>query len=291
MKPDATDLDRAVEALLGESRGAEAEPTVAELLSYAARELDEGQHERIREYLSRNPEAARFVLDALEFPRLEPPPGEAPVSEEEMRAGWQRLERRLEAESAPAAVVALTPSRAEPPADAAYSWPARWAWGLAAASLLVAVGAAAWGWFAVRERRQLAAQVRELESAIERERQPVANPPYVFLRGVQRQGAMPGPGGQVELGPGEELTVALAAPVDDPAAKFELDVYSVGRPGKPVWTLPGLRYDDSGRLSFAVHEHLLSPGVYKLRVYVLEAGQRRPVGDYELEVLAPQPPS
>ncbi len=281
MSHGETDLERALARLRRERSPAGTEtPGERELVAYSTGELEEAAAESVRDYLARDAETARLVLDLKESLAAQPPSGAAPLSEAELAADWSALERRLGARDAPHAAVGR---RVRLPIHASASF----AWAVAASALLIALGLGAWGLRSSREKARLEQEARAHGEA-------QANAPYAFLelareRVRDAEGSRERP--RLEVGP-QPSFVSLSPPAGSEHRVFEVEVEGLAPGGSPPRTLvKGLRFDREQRLLFSVTRHALPPGTYKLRLYGIAAAGRHELADYEVEVVpvAPAP--
>lgn len=281
MSHGETDLERALTRWReGRRASGPAAPDEAELISYAMGELAGPEAEAVRDYLALDAEAARFVLDVRQSMSLDLPEGGAPLSAAELAADWAELEGRL---AGPAAPIPFPPLHAGHSAAAASP---RLAWAVAAAALLLALGFGGWGFRLSLEKARLEQEVR-----VQGEAQ--ANPPYAFLEPSAdhvRDVVVPS-GRRPRLAVGRERSfVSLSPPARSAHEVFEIDALPLDPQVGPARSLVrGLRLDSAQRLLFSVTEHSLPPGVYQLKLYGTEGKDRRPLADYEVEVVGIAP--
>ncbi|MFP5287044.1 MAG: hypothetical protein ACLGI9_14985, partial [Thermoanaerobaculia bacterium] len=77
-------------------------PTPEELLAYRDGRLDPAARQSVEARLALHPDAARALADLAAFPEVEPAPGTAELSDEEVEARWMALREKLgEVEKSP----------------------------------------------------------------------------------------------------------------------------------------------------------------------------------------------
>lgn len=234
-------LDAALRSLFAERPAPEGEhPTPDELLDYHLRALPPEDEDRVEEHLAGCAECARLVLDFAVFSDPGTPPAPHPALRRE--ATWKKLQERLAASPLPAS-----------------PGPAHWwrtpapAWGLAAASLLLAVGLLVWG-LSLRLRLQqveeprtdvafaaLAPREQVTERAGERVRQ-------VFLpRGTGRLA----------------LTLTLGEVRSFPSYRMEL----LAANGITIWRASGVTRGADGTFALELPARRLPSNTYRVRLY------------------------
>ncbi len=141
-------LETAVRAIADEDRfDLDAHPSLDQLADHRAGRLAAGEGERVQDHLALCQTCTQLFLDLASFPRLEPPAGAEPVSEQEAAAAWREMRPELLA-AAGAATPALPQAPAAKPSQRKTSgfWAnfshlvmsPRFAYGLAALCLLAA---------------------------------------------------------------------------------------------------------------------------------------------------------
>jgi hypothetical protein len=86
---------------------------------------------------------------------------------------------------------------------------------------------------------------------------------------------------------GDGLLLILDAadlPVQD---GYELEILRGREAGPVLWTGRGLRRSAENNFTLGLPPGFLSPGLYRVRLYGLSAGQRRKLGDFPLKIGAP----
>lgn len=260
------DLQRAVSELLAEERrNLGPHPAPEGLAAYHRGTASPEEEERIQEHLAACPECTALLLDIA---GLSNPASGSAVSQVEVAAAWRvvRGHLRQEAAAAPSGIGRF--GKAAPGARRPLRRP--WLHSLAAV-LLVAVGL-------------LAYRVVWLQQRVGDLSQPQLNAPVLDLRpSVRAEEA----GATVPEVPSQARLFTL---VINPFGSVSPGVYEaeiVDAAGRQVWLGRGLEANSFGSFSLALSRQTLGAGEYRLRLFSLAAGNRRPIGEYAFRVQAP----
>lgn len=243
-------------------------PSPEELLAYRDGELGAGERVVVERRIAAFPGAARALVDLARFPDLEPAPGVAEVSEEDLSRGWERFRQQLEKAPQPEPP-AEAPATWEPPAPGREARLPRALLRLAAAVLLMVL-AGVGGYLLGRTSRQ------PVVSAL--------NVAIAELTPLEERTERSAPGaGLVELPrAAEELVLVLG--LLDPGDFTDYGVEILDTEGAVVWRAEGLQPTRWSTFHVALRRGVLTPGRYRIRLYGLD-GEPAPLATYELQLL------
>jgi len=243
---------------------------IEELVAYQERRLPEDEAERLRDHLAVCEECLALYRDLEDFEELESSPGRPIPSAEIWRGVGERLDRE------PATEVTHE-ERARGPSFSPL---------LAAAVLLVFLGAALVLGLALVDRHQEAERLAERNVELERRLEELARPqlelPTLTLRppGSARGGDEPA---VLEVPPGADvfaLTLVLPTPTEDIDHRLEI----LDAQDRPVFSEGGLKRTEFGTFQVVLSRSFLAAGRYRLRVFAERAGSPRLIEEYELEI-------
>jgi hypothetical protein len=264
------DFDRAFKAVMAARRKELGEPTAEELLDYRDGRMDPAARQSLEERLAIDPDAARALADLAAFPEVEPAPGVAELTEEEVERRWQTLHEKLEELPPPAAVpapVASSPAgspRIEAPAHRA----SRRAPVLRLAAAAALVLAAGWiGFLSGRASRPSPVNVS------------VA---LVELTPLEESGARSLPPVNVSGSP-EEVVLVLGLPAANELPEYRVEI--VDAQGVRLWSGGGLRPTPLGTVQLSIQRSALPEGTSRIRL--LDGRNGSLLAVYELRLSAP----
>lgn len=239
-------------------------PTAEELDAYADGLLGPEEAERVREHLTWNRESREVVLDLRSFPEIDPPPGEDPLSESELRAAWQKLEERLAPGDPPEPAEVRSAAKV-------LRWPrlvgaGRWPAALAAVLALVSVGLVLWNLSLSRQLEDLSAPVL-IDDVIG------LVPAETSVRGEQEPRAMPA---------GEEpLVWSLSLADTSPYRTYLVEITDPR--GSVVWQGRGTRRTSAGTVAVLLPRRFLAAGDYRVLLHGLN-DEKKLLGTYSVRV-------
>ncbi len=152
-----------------------------------------------------------------------------------------------------------------------------WRWGTLAATLAALVGASGWLWN-LGEVRRLGDRLAELEAPQTNVRVLELYPAEPILRSEDR------PPAPVRIPPDASTVTLLLVPDDrqHTAADDELQLVDSG--GTVRWRRLGVERQPEGDFAVTLRVDTLSPGRYTLQLVAADAGERRVVTDYAIEI-------
>lgn len=256
------DFDRALGAIMAEKREQlGGPPTPEELLAYLDGELDGAARESIEARIAVYPEAARALADLSSFPDVEPAPGTAEPTDEEVAATWQALRRKLGD---------VKPARPTPPRPVEIGPRRRTSvWKLAAAALVML--AAGWTGGFLAGRNASAPQPQAAVNVTISELAPLTD----ATRSAPET---------VELPAGsEELVLVLGLADEGRFTEYRAEV--VDAAGARLWSGQGLRPTALGTFHLAFRRGALAPGTYQILLYGQEGERGTLLATYGLRLL------
>ncbi len=261
-------LQAAVQAIADEDRFAlGAHPSLDHLDDHRAGRLPAAESERLQDHLARCSTCTELRLDLAAFPRLEPPAGVEPASDEEVEAAWRQMGPELLAAAPPPAIErARAPGPAERLRDYLTSLVAspRFAYGLAAV-LLLALPLSHY-----LTRQQLVG--------------PDFNVPIVNLvpeRGPSREPAEP----QALRMPADtdRFLLVLNLVTQRPYADYTVEIADAAD-GTETWRRDGLRPSAVGNFNLLVPRRFLPAGRYEITILGRDDETLEPVVDYRIRI-------
>ena len=274
------DFDEALKAVMAARREELGEPpTPEELLDYRDDRLDPAARRSVEERLALDPDAARTLADLAAFPEVEPAPGTAGLSEDEVALRWQSLHEKLRAlpeqPTAPAAPkpsepVAVQRAREDRREGSGRGEPGRSRWlGLAAAALLLLAVGWIGGFVSGRVSRpprpeeavQVAVALVELTPLEEGEER--SSPP------VEVSGAP------------EEVVLVLGLPAASELPEYRVEILDAQ--GTRLWSGGGLHPTPLGTIDLSIRRSALPAGTSRIRLFDAERGSLLAV--YELRLV------
>lgn len=242
MAEEQNGLAAALRAVASDARAAlSSHLTPEKLLAYHEHELGEAEADAIQEHLALCHECTRLLLDIDAFPALEPPGGQAGLSDAQVEREWALLQRRIAAEGGPP----QAPRASRP-------WhPPRWAYGAAAGWLAATLGLCVW---IVRLRERVDALSQPRVNLALGEFSPVDD----AVRDVREAWRT------LRLEAGQEQALLVLHALDAPAAPPY--VAELWRDGRPAWKRSDLRLGAEGMFTLQFSRHALAPGRYRLRL-------------------------
>ena len=243
MRDDGISLADGLNALAEELRGDH--PTPEELMAYHSGELSEAVSLRVKRHLVWCSQCTETVLDLAKYPKVELRNADLHRTREAEEADWQRLQQRLQEESAASSGAPATWSRG-PRRDRLLLR------ALAATLIFAVLGLSTWV-------LQLQRRVAELTA-------PRAN---VFVSDLEAVGqAMTRFPGQdvIEVPPGmDRLVLLLSFTGFDPFEAYELEIRDAA--GSRLWQHRGLSRTPEGSFSVEFSSQKLPSGSYEFRLF------------------------
>lgn len=242
-----------------------AAPTENEIFAYVNGELSAEKRQQVEEAISLDPEAAELARDFALFHEAATPGEAAYLSPNELAEDWEAIQARI----APRRFVAARQS-AQPVTIRLLAV-------ALAASLVLALSLAAWGFF---ERKGRFDAAKQLAAALE----PQVNVDLYLLTEVVPRGSAPAEPPLTRLARGKQVYWLQLAPRERPILpSYRLEVRSLlDLAGAPVWTADRLLSRPDWTFSIALPRLAFGPGTYELRL-VGEGGDR-PLAVYRIEI-------
>jgi hypothetical protein len=269
------DFDQAFKAVMAVRREELGEPpTPEELLAYRDGELAPEARQSVEDRLAIDPDAARVLADLAAFPEVEPAPGIAELTDEEVERRWHALHKKLqELPQRPAA--ARAPIASSPSVSSAVE-PRRlrrsgWSPALRLAAAAVLVLAAGWiGFLSGRGSRPSPVNVA------------VA---VVELTPLEEGRARSLPPSEVSGAP-EEVVLVLGLPAASEIPEYRVEILDAQ--GARLWSGGGLHPTPLGTVQLSIRRSALPTGTSRIRLLDAESGSLLAI--YELR-LAESPES
>jgi hypothetical protein len=274
-------------ALLGQDAvGRHSEPlNEEEVIAYVLGELSRGEEERVRDLLPFDERALQLVLRLGSLPETPPPGSPADLSEEDLARHRQRLAERIRNQAAESVSLialaqeekALTPLPFATRAERRLARRARWSTAMAIAA---SVGLVAVGWWGLQQKAIL------LERAI------VVVPPGGFPqlalspKLIPRGGATK-PKAAMLFARGDRIELRVLLPQDREMAPhgYDLRIYTLDKPTRPLRRFSGLTPHKGQELVLWLERDALPTGHYEIRVVPTGGSEGDVV--YRVQVLPP----
>lgn len=273
------DFDNAIRAIMAAKREElGGPPTPEELLAYRDGRLNPAARQSVEARLALHPDAARALADLAAFPDVEPAPGTAELSDDEVEARWMALREKLPpialrspdiGEPPPAHPETLSPSPGRWEGDGRGvrgEGPARSSALKLAAAVLLALGI---GFLAGR-----ASLPDPPEGAV--------NVTIAELAPVEEGGVRAVSETEISED-SEELVLVLGAPAGRDFPDYEAEILDAD--GARRWSRRGLRPMPLGTFQLAFRRDALPAGTYRIHLYGREGDRRTPLAIYDLRLV------
>lgn len=271
-------------ALLGQdAAGRHSEPlNEEEVMAYVLGELSRGEEERVRDLLPFDERALQLVLRLGSLPEPPPPGSPADLSEEDLALHRLRLAERIRNETAESVpVIALAQDKKAPTplpfATRTERWLARRARWSTVMAIAASIGLVAVGWWGLQQKALL------FERAIVVV--PSGGFPQLALSPkLIPRGGSTSPKPALLFAGGDRIELRVLLPQGPGAAPqgYDLRIYPLGKPLRPLRRFSGLTAHEGQEIVLWLDRGALATGDYE--IYVVPTGESEGGAIYRVRV-------